>query len=249
MKNIFLILAVLLLTACQTTKVNYLNTTELQTNYPRVMAFNPRMEPGLEMHKTTLRTYIEPKIKATLQAKGFEFVSSERFYEIHSQLRDAEPNLFDPLTGQRDEVRSNEIWQKALQQAKSELNIDAFVYYGLVVRKAFFSNNLINMYVASWDGQEEPALADGVGAGKVLGSFFVQTNGSLPGLSVFVSFEDEFDQTMSFGAGGIELLAQFNNDKDVVYKSFETLLQNRQQIDTAIERAFSQIDNYKKKQK
>lgn len=245
MKKLWGFLALILLSACQTTKVNYLNTKELQSNYPRIMAFNPRMEKGLEMHNDTLKTIIEPKLKTELEAKGFQFVPAERFYEIHTQLRKAETNLFDPVTGQRDEVRSNEIWQQALQQAKAELNIDAFVYYGFSVRTARFSNSLTNMYVATWDGQEETALLDGVGAGKIFGAFFVDTNGTLPGLSVFVQFENEYGKTISFGAGGVELLAQFNNNKDVVYKDVNTLLQNHQQLNTALERALLQIDNQK----
>lgn len=249
MKKLLLIFGVLLLTACQTTKVNYLNTQELQKNHPRIMAFNIRVENGLEMHRETLKTQLEPNIHAALEAKGFQFVPSDRFYQIRSELLAAEQNLFDPVTGQRDEVRSAEIWQQALIQAKNELNIDAFLYYGVIVRTAHFSNTLVSMYVASWDGKQESALADGVGAGKVLGSLFVQKTGSLPGLSVFVQFEDEFDNTISFGAGGVELLAQFNSDEDVVYKDLNNLFKDPQQLNSAVQHALSVIDNHKGKRK
>lgn len=245
MKNLLLLLLLVTLAGCQTTKISYLNTQELQSNYPRLMAFNFRIEEGLEGHQKQLTTELEPQIRFALQQRGFQFVPSTRLYEVHSELLAAETNLYDSVTGQRDEVRSREIWLQALKQIKTELNIDAFVYYGIMVTPAPFTNNFGSMFVAKWHGKEESALLDGVGAGKVLGAFFVETRGSLPGLSVFVQFEDEFDNTISFGAGGIELLAQFNNEKEVIYKDFNGLFQDRQKLELALQYALQQIDSYR----
>lgn len=245
MKLLMSLLLMLALTACQTTKVTYLNTKELQTNYPRLLAFNFQTEDGLKAHHQHLKDELEPKIHSALQQRGFQIVPPTRLYEIHSSLLAAETRLYDPVTGQRDEVRAREIWLQALQQSKTELNIDGFVLYGITISSAYFSNNLRSMYVAKWNGMEEQALVDGVGATKVLGSFFVDTKGTLPGTSVFIQFENEFSKSISTGAGGIELLAQFNNDKEVVYKDNNSLFQDSEQLNAALQRALSQIDNYK----
>lgn len=245
MKVFTAFLMALLLTACQSTKVNYLNTEELKTNYPRLVALNFYTAPGLQDHHQRLKDLLEPQLHQALQERGFTLLSAERLYEINRELRAQETNLYDPVTGQRDELRSAEIWIEALQQTKQELNIDAFVFYGIHITRAHFSNSLGNMYQARWDGAEEDALDQGVGAGKVLGSFFVQRTGTLPGASFFIQFDNEFDQAISYGAGGVELIAQFDNDFNLVQKPLETLFQNQAQLDFALQRALQQIDNLK----
>lgn len=244
MKTILVLLSLLLLVGCQTTGPNYLNTNELKTNYTKLAVAGLLMPKGFGRFEAGLKTQIEPLLQTELQSRGFTLVESNLVYQIHSKLlKDAD--IYDTVTGEKDEFRAQEIWLEALKQAKSELGVDAFLFVGVGIVKAHFSNHISNMYVAAWDGQEEHALWNGHGVGSILGSFFVKENGHLPATSLYIEVRSADDKVLSYGAGGIELLSKFDEDEQAVNKQPEQLFTDEVVIKQAVQRAISRIDHYK----
>ncbi|MEH8019450.1 hypothetical protein MN202_19625 [Rheinheimera muenzenbergensis] len=247
MKNFFCILGLMLLVGCQSTSPKYLSTDELKTNYPRLAVSDLLMPKELSDFREKIEPQVAPALRSELEKRGFVVVSADRLYQIRSELRKSATDLYDPVSGEYDELRGQEIWRKALQQAKSELNVDAFLFVGITVVSAHFSNNLGNMYNAAWDGQQEYALWQEHGVGSVLGSFFVQETGRLAATSLYIDISNESDTTLSFGAGGIELLNKFDENNKAKTKSADQLFNDPAVIQQALQRALNKIDTHKVK--
>lgn len=249
MKNIICILGLMLLVGCQSTAPKYLSTAELKTNYQRLAVSDLLLPKELSDFRDKIEPQVAPVLRAELEKRGFEVVSADRLYQIRNELRNSATDLYDPVSGEYDEHRGQEIWRQALQQAKSELKVDAFLFVGITVVSAHFSNNLGNMYNASWDGQQEYALWQEHGVGSVLGSFFVQETGRLAATSLYIDISNEADTTLSFGAGGIELLNKFDENNKAKAKSADQLFNKPDVIQWALQRALNKIDTHKVKSK
>lgn len=249
MKNILFVCVLLVLTACQSTNPKYIPTAELKTNYPRLAVSGLLLPEELGSFRKKIEHLVTPNLLSELKDRGFTVVSADRLYQIRSELRQNATELYDPVTGEYDELKGQEIWLQAMQQAKSELNVDAFLFVGVTVVSAHFSNNLGNMYNASWDGQQEYALWQEHGVGSMLGSFFVQETGRLAATSLYIRIADIKDNTLTYGAGGIELLSKFDDNNKAIGKSAEQLFNDASVIKQALQQALNRIDTHKVKRK
>ncbi len=237
MKNItytLLFLLTFMLVGCKSTP-NYLTAEQLKSNYHKVMVFENSSDEIRPLYSIISQFY-DPKFTRLMAKHQIEFVDSSRYFEVYEQLKAQEQdNLFDPNTGQKNSQLALKLRLIALSQVKEELQLDAFVQYGVKIRTAYFSTSGFD-FDADWDGVSEPYLLDGAGAGDVLASIFIKESGSVAALSFYIEFVDQELNTLSVGRGGIELLAKYNGDKFVT-KKVADVLDQAEQLATAFELA------------
>jgi hypothetical protein len=92
-------------------------------------------------------------------------------------------------------------------------------------------------------------LSDGVDAGDVLGSLFVQKTGYLPGARLYLRFRDPNNNLLSLAGGGIELLARFDDDGKVQTKTSDKLFDEEDELLQALQFAFNDLASHKQKKK
>ena len=237
---------VLFLAGCKSSPT-YLNTVQLKQQYQTIGYAGFYVEEGLEAHKTHLKSHLQAPIKAALVKKGFEVMDASQVYKTYQQLLDSADNLYDPLTGQENENLKNDIWKQALAQTKAELGIDAFMFMGVDVVRAHFTHNIFLGKVARWHGQEESYLSDSASTGDAILSFMQGKQGYVPGSRVYIRFRDEQNNLLSIGAGGIELVAQFNGDGEIEVKPADKIFKDTAKFDSAIQFALLELEKHKGK--
>jgi len=198
-----------------------MSAADLKMNYKRVLIFES-YSAQLMPFKQALDSYYRPQLSKLLAKHGIEHVSSKRYFEIFDELKNNDDTvLFDPVTGQKNDQQHQVLVHSALAQVKAELNLDAFVTYGVKIRKASFSNNIFSGYTAKWDGVSEPYVYGGAGAGDFFKSFVVQEGGNVPAASFYILFEDENEGFLAYNAGGIEIFGTFNGDEYIAKEESE----------------------------
>ena len=186
-------------------------------------------------------------IKKALEDRGFQVVDASEVYDLYYQLLDNADNLYDPLTGQENENLRNEIWKKALAKTKAKLGISAFVFAGVDTVRAEFTNSILLGHVAKWYGQEESYLEGGADGGDIFVSLFQNEEGYVPGSRLYIRIRDEHDTLLTTGSGGIELVAQFNSDEEIIVKDADKLFKDPTKLDNALQFALKTIDTWKTK--
>jgi len=237
---------VLFLAGCKSSPT-YLNATQLQQQYQNIGYAGFYVEEGLESHEAHLKSYLQEPLKAELIKKGFNVIDASQVHETYRALLANTDNLYDPLTGQENENLKNDIWRQALAKTKAELGLDAFMFMGVDVVRAHFTHNIFLGKVARWNGQEESYLSDSASTGDAILSFMQGKQGYVPGSRVYMRFRDEQENLLSFGAGGIELVAQFNGDGEIEVKPEDKIFKDTAKFDSAIQFALREFESHKGK--
>jgi len=246
MKYIYILIIIFFLGGCKSTP-EYLNTEQLKKNYQTLGFGHFYVEKELRFFQKQLKNHYNTPIKVALEERGFKIVDASSVYDHYQELLQNSDNLYDPLTGQKNENMNNNLWKRALVKTKQELGIDAFVFSGVDTVRAHFTNSLLLGYVAKWFGQEESYLVGGAGGTDVLTSFFQNQKGYLPGSRVYIQVRDEKDKLLTMGSGGIELISQFNSDEEIVTKTPDKLFKDQSKLDGALKFAMETIDTWKAK--
>jgi hypothetical protein len=246
--RILIVIFIIALSGCKSSP-QYLNTNTLIDQYPTIGLLTLSTESSLDPFRPELTAFYQTKIETELMSKGFRVVNADVVRDFQTEFEENSTGLFNANTGQRNETLANELFVKALQRAATELQVDAFVFIGVDTVKATFSNNIFSSYVASWYGQEETYLSDGVDAGDVLGSLFVQKTGYLPGARLYIRFRDPNNNLLSLAGGGIELLARFDDDGKVQTKTSDKLFDEEDELLQALQFAFNDLASHKQKKK
>nr|WP_136252737.1 hypothetical protein [Ningiella ruwaisensis] len=240
------LLFLLFLSACKSTP-NYLNTDTLVAQYNRIGYVNFTTTSELTYFQPYLENFYSERVQNELRSLGFDVVDASALFNVLSELENKTDNLYNSNTGQLNEELHNQLFIEALETLKSQLNIDAFLFVGVDIVPAHFSNNVFSGYNASWWGQSEDYLAEGVDASEVLGSLFVNKTGHLPGARLYLRFRDAQNNIISFGGGGIELLARFDDDGELETKKPELLFDNESQLIEALNFAFENLASHRQK--
>ena len=246
--KIFIVCIVLALTACKSSP-KYLNTSELVQNSPSLGVVTFAARDGLDVHQTNLETFYQTRVEKALQKQGFSIVKADRIYEIKNTLMENIQGLYNENTGQLNETLDAKLFGQALTTFSRETGVDAFVFIGVDVVRANFDNNFLTGYKAKWSGQEEDYLDEGVGTSDVLGSLFVNKSGYLPAARFYIRFRDKDNALLSLGAGGIELLARFDDNGEVKYKEPGKLFDDEQQLQQALIIALEDLASHKASKK
>jgi len=247
-KLLVFILVLFAVSGCKSTP-DYLNTKSLVTNYQTVGLVSFDVPEGLEYFAPKLKQFYKPRIETELEKAGFKTVDASSFYKRLKELKKETPDLYNSNTGQINEALYDQLYNQALRETKEKLNVDIFLFAGIDITQAHFSNNFLLGYTADWYGQSEDFLEDGVDAGDVLGSFFVEKTGHLPGAYIYLSFKDTEYKDLSFVGGGIELLARFDDDGNAKMKTVEYLFDDEAQLANALDLAFTHLANIKQRKK
>ena len=246
MRYIFTIIILVILSGCKSSP-NYMNTGQLKANY-QVLGFGGfYVEEDLTYFEKQLKNHYKAPIKKALEARGFKVVDASEVYTVFNQLLDNAENLYDPLTGQANENLRNELWKEALATTQTNLGVNAFVFAGVDTVRAHFTNSILLGHVAKWYGQEESYLEGGADGGDIFVSLFQNEQGYVPGSRVYIRIRDEKDTLLTMGSGGIELVAQFNSDEEIIVKDADKLFKDPAKLDSALQFALKTIDTWKTK--
>ncbi|MEQ3652269.1 MAG: hypothetical protein ABNH33_02990 [Glaciecola sp.] len=248
MYRLLMVIFALTLVSCKSSP-DYLISQQLTSQYKNVGFVTFRMESQLAFFQADMETFYRPRITEALQDLGFQVVDASRLYEVMEALEKDAPGLFNPNTGQKNSELENELFIKAMQQVKQELNLDAFLFAGVDAVRANFSNNLLLGHYARWYGQSEVYLADGVDAGAVLSTLFTQEEGYLPGARLYLRFRDGQNNILSVGSGGIELLARYDDDGEIEPKTSDYLFDDKAQLAEALDFALEDLASHKSRKK
>lgn len=246
--KILFISIILLLTGCKSSP-KYMNTNELVQKAPSLGVITFAARDGLDSHQETLESFYQERVENALRDKGFSVVNADRIYEIKDTLVENTQGLYNENTGQLNEELDTKLFTQALSSFSEEAGVDAFVFIGVDVVRANFDNNFLTGYKAKWWGQEEDYLEDGVGASDVLGSLFVNKTGYLPGARFYIRFRDKENTLLSLGAGGIELLARFDENGEAKYKEPSKLFENEEELQEALIIALDDLASHKASKK
>ena len=168
----------------------------------------------------TIRSEFERDVSAELDAAGFNTVS----VAIHDSVRRAHilavGDLFDPLTGQRDDRRWRLVEQRTRKTLIDEYEVDGFLVEEIWTVPAFYSGT-----VAEWDGTRqsltgpEAVTTDMELAATLLDVLLCSDEdtegcedesegfrGALAALSFMVRVESTIGAMLYTGRGGIEVL-------------------------------------------
>ena len=246
MRYIYTIFILITLSGCNSSP-NYMNTAQLKSNHQILGLGGFYVEEELSYFEQQLADHYKTPIKKALEDRGFQVVDASEVYDLYYQLLDNADNLYDPLTGQENENLRNEIWKKALAKTKAKLGISAFVFAGVDTVRAEFTNSIILGHVAKWYGQEESYLEGGADGGDIFVSLFQNEEGYVPGSRLYIRIRDEHDTLLTTGSGGIELVAQFNSDEEIIVKDADKLFKDPTKLDNALQFALKTIDTWKTK--
>lgn len=242
--KIFLISIILFLTGCKSSP-KYMNTNELVQKVPSLGVVTFTARDGLDTYQEVLESFYQNRVENALRDKGFSVVNADRIYEIKNTLTENTQGLYNENTGQLNEALDTKLFTQALSTFSQETGVNAFVFIGVDVVKANFSNNFLTGYTAKWWGQEEDYLEKGVDASDVLGSLFVNKTGYLPGARFYIRFRDKENKLLSLGAGGVELLARFDDNGDAKYKEPSKLFDNEEELQEALIIALDDLASHK----
>lgn len=186
----------------------------------KVVRASPLLVPRGQILSSVKRVALSPiypgpfKVPADVQKRLMEFVREELAplgWEIidSPQAREVllakmmESQLFDPLTGKRDEARATEIRKSVFKNLGAERPPDAILWLSLVR-----SSVLQKMGDVAWDGVEQNAFTRGPVVHKFWSGTAVVGAGSssIAASSINMYITDANDSVLYQSRGGIELL-------------------------------------------
>ncbi len=164
-----------------------------------------QLPPDLDIPERILLR-LDSLIGTTVRTAGFTTVASHDFSEIWDRVQLEVGGLFDPRTGERDELRFADARELLAWELEDRFGADALLYADLVVVSAPFANG-----VAHWDETSQPLTGWGWRLLDALNALLGEEGGSLPegtvpALSLSVTLERVSGEQLYANAGGIEVL-------------------------------------------
>ncbi|HEY5754603.1 MAG TPA: hypothetical protein VIU34_02210 [Steroidobacter sp.] len=163
-----------------------------------VMPMDGLMAAGIPGGPEAL-TRIEQEMVARLQEAGFKVVPPDELRASRETAAAAVGKLFDPITGEADELKLEQYQQSIWKDYRSRHQVDGYVFSALVTRSATESQGS-----SEWDGATDSTTGLGALANFMSGS--KRQMAVVPALSVAVWLTDTNMNMQYLAAGGLHLL-------------------------------------------
>jgi hypothetical protein len=165
------------------------------------VAMSPLTASGVEASEE-VRKRLSDQVRAELAPLGWEVVDSPRIRELLLSKM-IESQVFDPLTGKRDEARVTEIRKSVFKELSTEKPIDAILWVSLIKTSALHESGDVK-----WDGVDQNAFSRGPVVRKFWSGSGVPAagTGGIAVSSLYVYITDPDDTTLYRSRGGLEIL-------------------------------------------
>jgi hypothetical protein len=159
----------------------------------KVIALEPMMLPDLKQAERVSNEF-EWYVSEKLRQAGFTMIPSGSYRALWYSFSKQAGDLYDPLTGRRNDAKIQEIQKRAKEELVSQYQADAILRMSVITTTADFYN-----CVASWHGTEQ-----GIGCNV----FGTGLSGKISAISLLIQIE-RVDGTVLFkNAGGIQPIAR-----------------------------------------
>jgi hypothetical protein len=178
----------------------------------RRVALSPIGALELKVPEEVLKR-LSDQVRAELAPLNWEIVDSPRVREVLVSKM-LESQVFDPITGKRDEARITEIRKSVFKNLGTDTPPDAIMWLSLVKTSALQKSGDVD-----WDGVNQNAFSRGPVIRKIWGGSGVTGagTGGIQASSLKVYITDANDTTLYEARGGLELLQSIKVTPRAIY--------------------------------
>lgn len=145
----------------------------------------------------------ETLIEAKLRDCGFQVINPEQFSDLRKQTQQEVGGWYDPVTGQRDDVKFNTYMTRVCDALTNQFKADAFLFPHIVTRMVHYGGGSWVGVTAHWDGASEKLIK---GGDQVLEGFMGTIHqGTIRAFSLATVLEDGTRLKLFSTYGGIQL--------------------------------------------
>lgn len=254
MLRILLLAMTALLAACSSNTYNQtafpyqINSDLLKQKPPKKLVIataNVSGEPT-RYHLQKAAAHIDEKVKAYLQAHGYQIAPSYQFENAWNQAIHTYGDLYDPTTGRVDPSTWRAVMATTAKTLHDTTDIDAIVFTDVIERDA--AHDVGMDHLAQWDGVSRKPATASAGSEGVSSDF----NWSQPvkvATLVVTIYSTNLDGLFT-SRGGLDTLQVIDTKNSPVYVRRKRILDNDSNIEQGIRLAFHpfiKIDDYPQK--
>ncbi|NIM49877.1 MAG: hypothetical protein GTN62_02905 [Gemmatimonadales bacterium] len=159
----------------------------------------------VELHEDALAS-VDSLVDAALRSAEFSVIPARQYAEIWDRIVLELGGLFDPHTGERDELKFQDAREQLVGELEERFDPGALLYLEIVEVDAPFADG-----VARWDGTVQAVTPFGLRVLDAVGAALIDTQGFLPegtvrALSLELIIEDMSGAELYVNFGGMQVL-------------------------------------------
>ena len=173
-----------------------------------VVVATPLTHPD-ELHVSTAASQrIDSLVKAKLDSAGIQVVAAAEYSSIWDRILRQLGGFFDPITGERNEVKFEVARRELLRELRGRFGTDVLLYTELQIVEAVVDDG-----VAKWDGTSQSVTGRGA---RILGEFRAtfqgdgfgsELFGTIDAVSLMLAIDDGDGKELYRHFGGVEVLS------------------------------------------